>query len=192
MRLLAKIQLKAERLKPAPDQRPAARYWQGHGWVYHIEVAVLEQHGTVLLETLVKPVCAVPAEVTAIHGLSNLDLANAPGWPAVAEQLAAVMCKRILVAHNASFDARMFQQSSLLHGMLAPAGERWECTMEFLTVANDGRWPRLGTAMSLAGSQLPQDFPGRPHRAGYDAACCRQILLALAKKHAQFFMSEQG
>lgn len=31
IRLLTKTQLKAERLKPAPDQQPAARYWQGMG-----------------------------------------------------------------------------------------------------------------------------------------------------------------
>lgn len=32
-RLLTKTQLRAERLKPAPGQRPASRYWQGMGWV---------------------------------------------------------------------------------------------------------------------------------------------------------------
>lgn len=26
-------QLRSQRLKPVPDQRPVDRYWQGHGWV---------------------------------------------------------------------------------------------------------------------------------------------------------------
>lgn len=284
IRLLTKTQLKAERLKPAPGQQPAARYWQGQGWVYQydaglavamkpyrapseaqsaalatgrqlagtelcascgrrldkraldrsgccddcmvrmveeemeqdwratcrhaahvltleplfldtettgldedaeiIEIAVLDQHGAVLLETLVKPVGAVAAEATAVHGLSDLDLVEAPAWQLVAARLADMLRGRVLVAHNTNFDARMFQQSNRRHGLATPAGERWECTLELLTAANDGRWPRLGVAMSLAGADWPEDVPGRPHRAAYDAACCRQILLALAEKHA--------
>ncbi|MYM92241.1 3'-5' exonuclease [Duganella vulcania] len=290
IRLLTKTQLKAERLKPAPDQRPAARYWQGRGWVYQydaalavamkpyrapseaqsavlmvgrqlagtvlcpgcgqridqrgldpsgccracaaqlyreeqesnwratcrhaadllaldplfldsettgldeeaeiVEVAVVDRHGVVLLETLVKPVGAVPAQASAIHGLTDADLADAPTWPVVAARLAPVVRGRVLIAHNASFDARMFLQSSRRHALAAPSGERWECTMELLTEANEGRWPRLSVAMSLAGAQCPKDVAGRPHRASYDALCCQRIVLALARRHTQFFVSE--
>lgn len=279
-RLLTKTQLKAERLKPAPGQQPAARYWQGMGWVYQydaslavamrpyrasapaqaaalaagrrlvgtlacagcgqrierfalngagncydclnriyaeeqrrywlaicrdaahllslnplfvdtetsglgenaeiIEVAVLEPDGTVLLEALVKPVDDVPPQATAVHGLANVDLADAPAWPDIAALLTELVHGRVLIAHNASFDMRMFEQSSRRHGLATPAADRWACTMEMLTHANDGRWPRLSLAMSMAGVDGPASVIGRPHRAAYDAECCRRIILALA------------
>lgn len=38
-RLLTKAQLRTARLKPAPGQEPASRYWQGMGWVYLYDAA---------------------------------------------------------------------------------------------------------------------------------------------------------
>jgi DNA polymerase-3 subunit epsilon len=145
-----------------------------------IEVAVLEPDGTALLETLVKPVDPVPQEATAIHGLANVDLVDAPAWPDVAARLGELMHGRLLIAHNASFDMRMFEQSSRRHGLATPAGDRWACTMEMLTHANDGAWPNLSLAMSMAGVIGLEHVAGRPHRAAYDADCCRRIILALA------------
>ena len=279
-RLLTKTQLKAERLRPGPGQQPAARYWQGMGWVYQydaslavamrpyraptpaqiealaagrelvgtlpcagcgrrierfalngggncyecsnriyaaeqksywqmtcrdaahlltlnplfvdtetsgldadaeiIEVAVLALDGTVLLDTLVKPVDVVPAQATAVHGLVDADLVDAPAWPDIAPTLAELIQGRVLIAHNASFDLRMLEQSSRRYGLATPNGDRWVCTMEMLTHANDGRWPRLSLAMSMAGIDGPVDTTGGPHRAAYDADCCRRIVLALA------------
>lgn len=280
IRLLTKTQLRAERLKPALGQQPAARYWQGMSWVYQydaslavamrpyrastlaqaaalaagrqlvgtlpcagcgqriekstlngggicydcsnriyaeeqqrywqatcrdaahlltlkplfvdtettgldadaeiIELAVLDMEGTVLLETLVKPVDAVPPQATAVHGLADVDLVNAPAWPDIAVPLAELVHGRVLIAHNASFDMRMFEQSSRRHGLATLAADQWECTMEMLTHANDGRWPRLSVAMSMAGADGPGSVIGRPHRAAHDAECCRRIILALA------------
>ena len=145
-----------------------------------IEFAVLDRHGVVLLDTLVKPVGAVPAETTAIHGLSDLHLVDAPAWPAVAERLAEVIRERLLVAHNADFDARLIAQSSRLHRVEAPDCGQWECTLDLLTAVNDGRWPSLARAMALAGAQPPGSDVGRPHQAIYDAECCRRIVVALA------------
>jgi len=87
---------------------------------------------------------------------------------------------RVLIAHNTSFDMRMFEQSSRRHGLPTPAVDRWECTMEMLTHPNDGRWPRLSLALAMAGVDAPGSVIGRPHRAAYDAECCRRIILALA------------
>jgi DNA polymerase-3 subunit epsilon len=113
---------------------------------------VLEPDGTVLLETLVKPVDEVPPQATAAHGLANVDLVDAPAWPDIAALLTELVQGRVLIAHNASFDIRMFEQSRRRHGLATPAADRWACTMELLTHANDGRWPRLTLAMSMAGS----------------------------------------
>lgn len=278
--LLTKTQLRALRLKPAPAQQPAARYWQGRGWVYQydarqaqpmrpyrapsaaqlqalavgrsyvgtvvcphcsgrvdrfkmhrcgwckacyeqgvraeyeqewgrvqaraaqllaldplfldtettgldegaevVEIAILDRHGAVLLESLVKPAEAVPAEASAIHGLTDAHLVDAPSWPDVGAKVAALLRGRAVISHHAAFDERMLQQTGQRHGMAAPAPASWDCTLQLLTDINDGRWPSLAVAMSLAGATRPPAASGRPHRAAYDAACCRAILHALA------------
>lgn len=145
-----------------------------------IEVAVVDKAGTVFLETLIKPIGVVSREATAIYGLADVDLVDAPVWLDIVALLAELVRGRMLIAHNASFDKRMFEQSCQRHDLATPAGDRWACTMEMLTHANEGRWPRLSSAMSIAGAECPRIVLGRPHRAAYDADCCRQIILALA------------
>lgn len=282
-RLLTKTQLKAERLKPAVNQQPSARYWQGRGWVYQydasqavpmkayrapsaaqvaalaagrdlagtvacpfcatrmdrrlldgqgcckaciaaghaaeiamqwrsiyrhaaqlltldplfvdtettgldadaevIEVAVVDLNGAVLFESLVKPTVPVPASSTAIHGLTDDDLVDAPAWSHVAPRVAALLQGRVLVAHNSAYDRRLFEQTNARYGLAGLQEKAWECTLELLTPINNDRWPRLAVAMSLAGAAAPTLTGGRPHRAAFDAACCREIVRALAAKH---------
>ena len=145
-----------------------------------VEIAVLDRHGAVLFESLVKPVVPVPDEAIAVHGITNEDLAQAPAWPEVATVLDGLVAGRVLVAHNAVFDKRMLSQSSDRHRLPAPTGASWECTLELLTQPNGGRWPNLAVAMGLAGAIRPDPGAGRAHRAAYDAHCCRNIVLALA------------
>ncbi len=65
---------------------------------------------------------AIPAEVSAVHGLTNAMLATAPDWPTARRSLRhfiALHENPILVAHNAAFD-RQF--------LLLGAHWRWLCT----------------------------------------------------------------
>lgn len=55
---------------------------------------------------------------------------------------------------------------------------QWGCTMDLLTEVNDGRWPRLMVAAGLVNAVVPS-VAGKHHRAAYDAAVCREILIAL-------------
>jgi DNA polymerase-3 subunit epsilon len=149
-----------------------------------VELAVLDQHGVVMLNTLVQPVRTVPQAAIEIHGITDEALAHAPSWPEVAEQLARLLSGRVLVAHNAPFEARMLAQSCARHGLTLPACARWECTLEQLTERNGGRWPGLMEAMALAGAIPPDaDLGARcRHRALFDAECCRRIVLEMAKQ----------
>lgn len=145
-----------------------------------IEISVVDVDGVVLLDTLVKPAWPVPSEATAIHGITDAMLASAPTWAEVGPVVAQLLQGRAVVAHNAGFDARMLAQANA-RCQVAPAdGVRWECTLALLTDVNDGRWPSLAVAMDLAGAVPPDGSAGQPHRAAYDALCCRAIVHNLA------------
>ncbi|WP_257233717.1 3'-5' exonuclease [Rhodococcus qingshengii] len=99
-----------------------------------IEVAVIDAaSGAVLLDTLVDcgPVQIEP-DAHAVHSITAADLDDAPRWPEVFAQLAAITSGRQVLAYNAQFD-----QGRVLHdchrsgidpGHLAEAG-RWQCVM---------------------------------------------------------------
>ena len=61
----------------------------GHAEV--IQIAVVDRSGAVLLDSLVKPTCPVPAEATAVHGISDSDLVNAPTMNQSEQQLRSTL-----------------------------------------------------------------------------------------------------
>jgi DNA polymerase III epsilon subunit-like protein len=79
--------------------------------------------------SLVRPSCPIPAEATAVHGISDRDVAEAPTLAEVAPELLPLLDGAVFVAHNAGFDLAMLQ-----HGLTA-AGIAYEppvvaCTLE--------------------------------------------------------------
>lgn len=76
--------------------------------VVQIAVVVVDALGTaeprVMLDTLVNPGHAIPAEATRIHGISTEDVAGAPSFAEIADQLAQALEGRIVAAYNAPFD----------------------------------------------------------------------------------------
>lgn len=65
--------------------------------------------------TYVKPVQSIPAKITAINGITNADVRNAPSIKEALGKLLQFIGDDVLVAHNASFDmkfllANMYKQ----------------------------------------------------------------------------------
>lgn len=147
-----------------------------------IEIAIVDRHGAVLLDSLVKPQGAISPEAQAIHGIMPAMLDCAPCWAAVAPRVAALLHQRLVVAHHAAFDARLMRQSCARYGLQALFHCNWACTLELLTECNGGRWSSLSAAIHLAGAKSPAEPIGSSHRARYDAECCRRIIIALARE----------
>ena len=79
--------------------------------------------------SLVRPSRPIPAEATAVHGISYRDVADARTLTEVAPELLRLLDGAVFVAHNAGFDLAMLQ-----HG-LAAAGVTYEppavaCTLD--------------------------------------------------------------
>src|SRR4051812_34153162 len=53
---------------------------------------------------LVRPSRAIPAEATAVHGIGDADVADAPTFAEVAGDVLALLDGAVFVGHNAEFD----------------------------------------------------------------------------------------
>ena len=145
-----------------------------------VEVAVVGCDGEVLLDTLVRPARPIPAGASAVHGLTDADVAAAPAWEAVFARLAAVIDRRVVVVYNADFDRRLVEQCCARRRLASPAVD-WQCAMRaFAEFAGEPgraggyRWHPLDRAARTFGLA-----PGG-HRALADALACRAVVLGMA------------
>lgn len=89
-----------------------------------IEVAVLSTAGAVLLHSLVKPSCPIPAAATEINHITDEMVVNAPTWAEVYPRLMEILSDKKWIGWKSEFDARLITQSCLINGLyddLSPA-----------------------------------------------------------------------
>ena len=76
-----------------------------------VDIAVVNAAGEVVLESLVQPNRRIPADATAIHGITNADVKNAPAWCELYEDLLRVLAGRRVIVYNVIFDRQMVNQA---------------------------------------------------------------------------------
>jgi DNA polymerase III epsilon subunit-like protein len=116
-----------------------------------------------------------PIRFTRIHGLTSSDLAGAPPWPAVWNDLLDVLADiDTVVAFRASFDRGAILVMCANYGIRLPR-LRFVCAAALMQARSRSR---LGLSASLEVLGLP--FPGRPHEPLADARAAALIALACA------------
>src|SRR5215212_1888793 len=146
-----------------------------------VDIAAVSAAGEVLLESLVQPTRRIPADATAVHGITNTDVKDAPAWCDLYEELLRVLAGRRIIVYNVIFDRQMVNQACERYDLAAPAAD-WECAMRkyagFYGNWDSGkRWYRfqkLERAVLAFGAE-----PGG-HRAAADAFACRAVVLGMA------------
>jgi DNA polymerase III epsilon subunit-like protein len=146
-----------------------------------VDIAAVSAAGEVLLESLVQPTRRIPADATAVHGITNTDVKDAPAWCDLYEELLRVLAGRRIIVYNVIFDRQMVNQACERYDLAAPAAD-WECAMRkyagFYGNWDSGkRWYRF---QKLERAVL--DFGAEPggHRAAADAFACRAVVLGMA------------
>lgn len=146
-----------------------------------VEIAIVDDTGAVLFESLVKPTVPVEPEAAAIHGIGPDRLASAPTWPEIAEQVRAALEGKIVVIFNSDFDIRLLQQTATAHaagqGVEAyDAAVKWILELEtrcamYRAADVYGATNRHGTiSLVNAAAAAGIEFQGRAHSAAGDAA----------------------
>lgn len=108
-----------------------------------VDIAIVDLDNNVLINTLVRPIMTIPAEVIKIHGITNKMVAEAPNWSEVWPKVHEILKDKIFLAYNSNFDARMIQQSSRAVKLPDPQ-LRHECVSEMVRKNfGDQNWMKL-------------------------------------------------
>lgn len=152
-----------------------------------IEIAVIDHDGSVLVDSLVKPVGKISAGARAVHGITNEMIKDAPRWDAVWVQVEAALLDRPVGIYNADFDLRMMHQSHQLNWLRwsDPKGVEFFCIMK-LYAQFYGQWnPRHGNyrwqSLDKAGEQCGIPLQNS-HRAKDDTLLTRALLEFMANQ----------
>jgi DNA polymerase-3 subunit epsilon len=152
-----------------------------------IEIAVLDHDGIVLIDTLVKPIGRIPADATAIHGITNEMAKTAPQWDVVWPRVEAAFTNRVVGVYNADFDLRMIRQTHQKNWISwsEPEGTTFFCIMKLYAQfygqwnpqQRNYRWQSLEKARRQCGIPLPNS-----HRAKDDTLLSRAVLEFMANQ----------
>lgn len=152
----------------------------GKAWV--VEIAALKLQGGMLaggalLNHRLRPGQPIPAAATAIHGIDDAAVADAPAFSAVADEVAAALDGAVVIGHTLGFDMAVLKRE------FARAGRVWSPPRTL-----DTRLLAEIAAPSLAGHSLESLAAwlgvaiGERHTGRGDAETAARIYLALVPK----------
>ena len=154
-----------------------------------VEIAIVDHQGKPLLDSLVRPTAPIPASASAIHGITDNDVAGAPTlvdlWPTIA----SAWRTGTLFAYNLPYDLRVLDRSFRLLGSphdFEYIGTMYcRCIMKLYTDFY-GDWSerhQSNTSQSLgaAAAQCGIQVQVQAHRALSDAQTALAVLEYMAR-----------
>ena len=82
-----------------------------------VQIAICDFMGSEILNTYVRCVLKIPKEATAIHGITNDMLEDAPAWGVVRDQVYEILHGKDVIVYNAAFDFSMLEFSDQVIGV---------------------------------------------------------------------------
>ena len=154
------------------------------------EISIIADNGASLINTLIRTEQPITAEATAINGITDEMLAEAPTFPEVYARLRQIIGHRKVVIYNAQFDHRMMEQVCQRHH-LPPLLDAKQCHCLMLDYADfhgewdprrqSFKWPKLTAACE----QMGIEWDGTAHRAPADTHMTLALMRAMATGDAQ-------
>jgi DNA polymerase-3 subunit epsilon len=150
-----------------------------------VEISILGHDGSVLFDSLVRPLRKISVDALAIHGITDDMLQDAPRWMDVWPDVEAILQGREIAIYNADFDIRMIRQSHRVHQVPSTRMPRdFFCIMQlyaqFYGAWNHARRSFQWQSLENAGRQCRIPLPNT-HRARDDAALARAVLHCIAE-----------
>lgn len=143
-----------------------------------VEIALVRVATGERFASLINPQRAIPPTASAIHGLTDEDVADAPTLAMIATRITAFIGAACLVAHHAAFDRSMLPFL---------AAQRWLCAMRLARHL----WPEApghGNQVLRYWLKLKVDTAGlAPHRALADALVSAAVFEAERAAHRHRF-----
>lgn len=129
--------------------------------------------------SLVNPGMPIPDSATAVHGITDLEVSQAPRFVGLASELCALIAGRVIVAHNAPFDM----------GFLIAECARCSAAVPDTDVADSLGLARMAFPSFMGFSLGKLAFrlgieTGSAHRALDDAKTCMHVFTRAARSVA--------
>lgn len=142
-----------------------------HDRVVEVAVVHVNEHGRVTgqWDTLVNPQRDLGAQ--QVHGIRARDVLNAPTFDEIASHLVELLDGRVVVAHNASFDARFLVHELARAGYELGPQLHTLCTMQLATELIPG----AGRSLADCCAAFDIELDGA-HRASIDALATARLL----------------
>ena len=159
----------------------ATGVWTGRDRIVQIAAATIFPDGTVeTWASLVNPEQAIPAVVTAIHGISDAMVADAPTFAQLAPTVRALLQGRDLAGYNVEkFDRRMLAAEFRRVGMDDPTIGAHVVDAHTIFIRQEPR--TLEAALRF---YAVEDLPGRhAHEAASDVEATVAVLVAQLKAY---------
>jgi DNA polymerase III epsilon subunit-like protein len=139
-----------------------------------VELAIVDERGNTLINTLVNPKSPIPWQASKIHGITDDMVSGMPSLNDLMPEIRSIIRDEQVVIYNSTFDAPFFP------GSLSEA-ERIDCAMrQFSQIIGSRSWRKLDYAASHVG----HTWTGVAHRALADALACRSVWKWIQKKGA--------
>lgn len=157
--------------------------WQGDRVV---EVAAVRLEGGKVvaeIDELVQPGRRMPAEASAVCGITDDDLADAPPFGAIVDRLLAMLDGALIVAHNARFDSTFLALELYVDGRLPNPHNKpllpnpWLCTLQMARRNFHFGRNNLGHIARRLGVRI-----GRAHRALADVYTTTSVYKAMIRE----------
>jgi DNA polymerase III epsilon subunit-like protein len=99
------------------------------GWV--VEISAIAQDGSAGIDWLVNPRVPIEAGASAIHGITDADVADKPRLADMWADLAGFLANRRVIVYNAPFDAGMLDKEADRANQPRFDTGSWECAMRW-------------------------------------------------------------
>ena len=136
-----------------------------------VQVAVINQNGDALVDTLVKPKKAIPWAAINVHGIDNDMVKDAPQWWQVWPDVVNALAGRNVIVYNVAFDRFVLYSATKHAGMVGTNWKEnsdWFCAMEaFGEIFGDWNdyhgsftWQKLFVAVAYFGGHDVTEYHG--------------------------------
>lgn len=140
-----------------------------------IEVAIIDPHGEVLMDTLVKPRGPIPPDASAVNGITDADVADAPEFLDIYPKLLRHLAGQPVVAYNFTFERDILDIVTGRFGLKLMVKE-WACAMrDYMAYSGSGRYNKLTNVCEREGIAVVN-----AHRALGDCVMTLELLRKMA------------
>ena len=131
---------------------------------------------------LINPECPIPEEASAVHGITDADVAEQPNFAAVAAEIAVVLGRGVPLAYNAEFDQGFIHFEFERLGEASPtlALARSTVWLDPLSWARELQKEHKSRALGEVCERLGIRLE-RAHRATDDAEAAGHVLAAFVR-----------